>query len=440
MATIKEYEGKKGKSYNISVSCGYNNQGKQIVKRKTWRPDPDMTDAQIRKELDRQVRKFEDKCKATGGQTSSKIRFEDFAEQWFEEYAKHQLRLNTYTRMLQLRDRIYPAIGHMKIDKITRRDIRNLINELVTTKKARDSTKVLSRKTVKHYLSFVSDVFDYAIECELIGINPCTNIKIPRTEENKPKKREYYTMAELCKLFDLMEKNNVPLKYRVFFDLDFRSGFRRGEILGLKWKAIDWERKTISVSQTSNYTPGKGIYEGPTKTDSSNRVGCYKNDLFELLAEYKQQQDTQKKKLGSKWHEHDLLFTKWNGDPMFPTTPYDWLYKFCKKHGFRFCNVHSFRHSHASGLIAGGLDAATVAADLGHSNVMTTMSIYAHEFQMAQAEAKDILENGMEEARKKLDVVNTNIANEPVMVMPKKHPIKATIRKMKVSKSKRKGA
>lgn len=277
MATIKEYNGKKGKSYNISVSCGYDNQGKQIVKRKTWRPHPGMTEAQIRKELDRQVSIFEQKCKSGCGQTASSIKFEDFAEQWFEEYAKLNLRPSTSTRMLQLRDRIYPAIGHFKIDKITRRDIRNLVNDLAETKNARDSTKVLSRKTVKHYLSFVSDVFDYAIECELIGINPCTNIKIPRTEENKPKDREYYTMAELCKLFDLMEKNNVPLKYRVFFKLDFLSGFRRGEILGLEWKAIDWERKTISISQTSNYTPGKGIYKGQPKTKSSYRVGCYKN-------------------------------------------------------------------------------------------------------------------------------------------------------------------
>lgn len=440
MATIKEYEGKKGKSYNISVSCGYNNQGRQIVKRKTWRPDPGMTEAQIRKELDRQVSLFESKCKSGYGQTAYNIKFEEFAEQWLDEYAKLKMRPNTYNRMLQLRDRIYPAIGHMKIDKITRRDIINLVNDLVTTKKAKDSTKVLASKTVKNYLNFVSDVFGYAIECELININPCSNIKIRCTDGNKPKPHEYYTMTELCELFDLMEKNNVPLKYRVFFKLDFLSGFRRGEILGLEWKAIDWERKTISVSQTSNYTPGKGIYKGEPKTKSSNRVGCYKDELFDLLAEYKKQQETNKKKLGSKWNDNDRLFTKWNGEPMFPTTPYDWLYKFCKKHDFRFCNVHSFRHSHASGLIAGGLDAPKVAADLGHSNVMTTMSIYAHEFQMAQAEAKDILENGMEEARKKLDAVNTSNAKEPVTVIPEKHPIKATVRKLKVSKSKRKGA
>ena len=438
MATIKEYVGKKGKSYNISVSCGYDNQGKQIVKRMTWHPDPDMTEAQIRKELDKQVIKFENKYKV--GQIASSIKFEEFAEQWFDEYGKTNLKTNTYARMCQLRDRIYPEIGHMKIDNITRRDIRNLVNKLINTKNKKDSTKVLSRKTVKHYLNFVSVIFSYAIECDLISTNPCANIKVPLTEENAPKEREFYSLEEMCALYDLMEEKNAPLKYKVFFNIAFFGGYRRGEILGLEWKAIDWERKTISISQTSNYTPGKGIYKGTPKTKSSNRVGCYDDKLFELLAEYKEQQELEKKKLGSKWNDHNLLFTKWNGEPMFPTTPYDWLYKFCKKHSFRFCNVHSFRHSHASGLIAAGLDVPTVAADLGHSNNTTTMSIYVHEFQMAQAKANDVLESSMEEARKKLNIEQTNTAKVPVKAEPKKHPVKATVRKLKVSERKLKRA
>ncbi|SDB39926.1 Site-specific recombinase XerD [Ruminococcaceae bacterium FB2012] len=436
MASIKEYLGKNGKSYNISVSCGYDSEGRQIVKRMTWHPDPGMTEAQIKKELDRQVLKFENTCKV--GQSASGIRFEDFAEQWLIEYAKPNLKPNSYARMLQLRDRIYPAIGHMKVDKITRRDIRNLVNTLANAKNKKDSTKGLSRKTVKHYLSFVSDIFSYAVECDLINTNPCTRIKVPLNDENAPKEHDFYSIEEMCALYDLMEEENVLLKYKVFFNLAFFGGYRRGEILGLEWKSIDWERKTISISQTSNYTPGKGIYKGTPKTKSSNRIGCYDDKLFDLLAEHKEQQEQEKKKLGSKWKDHGLLFTKWNGEPMFPTTPYDWLYKFCKKHGFRFCNVHSFRHSHASGLIAAGLDVPTVAADLGHNNNLTTMSIYAHEFQMAQAKANDVLENGMEKARKKLSENN----DKQAAVIPKNdteaEKKKAPVRLVKVTERKNK--
>ena len=133
-----------------------------------------------------------------------------------------------------------------------------------------------------------------------------------------------------------------------------------------------------------------------------------------------------------------MLFTKWNGEPMFPTTPYDWLYKFCKKHGFRFCNVHSFRHSHASGLIAAGLDVPTVAADLGHNNNLTTMSIYAHELHMAQAKANDVLENGMEKARKKLSENNDKQAAVISKNDTEAEKKKAPVRLVKVTERKNK--
>ena len=425
MATITKYVGKKGTSYNITVSCGYDNSGRQINKRMTWHPDPDMTEAQIKKELEKQVTKFENACRT--GQAASSVKFEELAEQWLEEVVKPGLKTSTYSRLLQLRDRVYPAIGHMKIDKITRRDIRNLINDIaLNAKNKKDSSKGLSYKTVKHYLSFISDVFRHAIECDLVSNNPCEYVKIPRTETNGQKPRDCYTIEELCTLYDLMEEQNAPLKYQVFFNIAFFAGFRRGEVLGLEWKDIDWEQKSITVWRTSNYDPKRGIYTSSTKTKSSQRVGCYTDKLFELLRNYKDEQDQEKKKLGRRWIENDRLFTKWDGSPMFPTTPYCWLEDFCEDNDFRFCNVHSFRHSHASGLIAAGLDVPKVAADLGHSNNLTTMQIYAHEFQLAQAKPKDVLEQGIEAARERLE------ADKKAL------PEKVTAQKVKVAIKRRK--
>ena len=205
----------------------------------------------------------------------------------------------------------------------------------------------------------------------------------------------------MCDLLDMMEEDNVPLKYRLFFTLAFFTGFRRGELLGLEWKDVNWETMTIRVSRTSSYTASMGTHTSDTKTKKSKRIGKYKDHIFDLLAEYKEEQDAERERLGTKWEDHDRLFTKWNGLPMNPGTPYGWLYTYCQKKEFRFCNVHSFRHSHASGMIAGGLDVPTVSADLGHSNNLTTMSIYAHEFQMAQAQAYDVLEQGIIQAREK---------------------------------------
>jgi len=96
MATIR----KRGNSYQIRVSCGYDTSGNQVVQTMTWKPADGMNKKQIEKELQKQAILFEDKCMK--GQVTANIKFQDFAEQWFEEYAKLNLRNTSYERMKQL--------------------------------------------------------------------------------------------------------------------------------------------------------------------------------------------------------------------------------------------------------------------------------------------------------------------------------------------------
>ena len=98
---------KRGNSYRIKVSCGYKVDGKQVTQRMTWTPDPDLTEKQIEKELQRQIVLFEEECK--NKQVVSTIKFEPFAEEWFEDYAKLNLKSTTYTRQRQLTKRVYKA-------------------------------------------------------------------------------------------------------------------------------------------------------------------------------------------------------------------------------------------------------------------------------------------------------------------------------------------
>ncbi|MBE6877296.1 MAG: site-specific integrase, partial [Ruminococcus sp.] len=83
----------------------------------------------------------------------------------------------------------------------------------------------------------------------------------------------------------------------------------------------------------------------------------------------------------------DRLFTKWDGSPMSVRAPYKYFEYFCKRHNMRFCNIHSFRHFNASIMIQNGVDVKTVQACLGHNDANTTLNIYAHSFQEAQAKA-----------------------------------------------------
>ena len=94
----------------------------------TWTPERDMTPKQIEKELQLQAVLFEEEC--SHGQVASAVKFEVLSEEWFEQYANLNLKSTTYTKQRQLTKRVYKAIGHIRIDKLTARDIQKFINIL----------------------------------------------------------------------------------------------------------------------------------------------------------------------------------------------------------------------------------------------------------------------------------------------------------------------
>lgn len=377
---------KRGNSYVIRVSCGYDTSGKQIYQSMTWRPDKEMTAKQVEKELMRQVVLFEEKCK--NGFQSKAIKFETLAEEWFEEYAKMNLRNTTYERLLQLRKRIYAAIGHLRMDKITPRQIQSFINSLAKDGANEKTGKPLAPKTIRHNLSLISDVFGYAVKMGVVSDNPCSKVTLPKVEQ---KEKKIYTIEEVTKFLELLE--NEPLKYKVFFNLAVFSGFRRGELLGLEWKDVDFDNCVISVRRTSCYTTQKGIYTDTTKTRKSQRSIKFPNAIMELLKKYKLEQEGEARKLGSKWVNSDRLFVKWNGEPMNNNTPYFWLNEFCEKHSLPFYGIHSFRHLFASMLVNEGVDIVTVSGALGHSAVSTTSNIYCHMLDNSQAKVSEAITN-----------------------------------------------
>lgn len=391
MATIRR---RPNGTYEIKVSCGYGVDGKQRNQYKSYKPEPGMTKRQIEKEVQRQAILFEEDCKR--GQITAAVKFETFAEQWFEEYAKVNLRPTSYARMKQLTKRVYPAIGHLRLDKITSRHIQQFINDLALNGKSLKNGKPLSRKTAIHHLSFISDVFTYAVKMEMLTDNPCKRVTVPKGEK---KEKDIYTLEEVAQLFQLLE--TAPLKYRTFFTLAIYSGFRRGEMLGLEWKDVDFENNIISVRRTSNYTAQKGVYTDTTKTRKSQRTLKFPQEIMDMLREYKAEQDEQALKCGDKWVETDRLYVKWNGEPMQNGTPYFWLGEFCEKHDLPFYGLHSFRHLFASLLVNQGVDIVTVSGALGHSTVSTTSNIYCHILEESRAKVSDAVSSALDFSGKK---------------------------------------
>ncbi len=380
MATIR----KRGNSYQIRVSTGYDVKGNQVVRTKTWKPSAGMTERQIKNELEKQTVIFEEEC--LRGYTPTTMKFEEFAQKWIDEYARLNLRKNTFSKCGQVTVRIYPALGHLRMDKITAMQIQSFINDLALNGKNRLNGNPLSRKTVLHHLTFISDVFNYAVRLGVVNENPCRRVTVPRGES---KEKDIYTVEEVKQLLTLLETEKF--EYRMFFTLAIFSGFRRGELLGLEWKDVDWENGVISVRRTANYTSQDGNFTDTTKTKKSQRSVRFAPEIMSLLREYKVYQNGNRAKVGSKWVDTDRIFTKWNGECMGMNVPYYWLKKFTAKHGMRFCDIHSLRHFHASLLIDNGVDLTTVSREMGHSTVSTTANIYCHQLELTQAKTSEVM-------------------------------------------------
>ena len=444
---------KRGGTYTIRVSLGYDSTGKQIQKFTTWKPSPGMTQAQIDRELERQKVLFEEKCRE-GSVLDSTTRFADFAEYWMTEYAEKSLRPSTVAGYRQMLTRIIPAIGHISLSKlqpkhlmelynnlgeggiredvrmIPRKDFNDILKEKGITKTAlRNMTGVststvtvlckgerVAYKTAEAVASALGmpmeDLFDPSERAEkslsgrtvlhyhrLIGsmLEKAVKWQIifsnpsTRVESPKAERKEanYLDEKEATRLLECLEEE--PLKYRAMITLLLYSGMRRGELCGLEWSDIDFEGCLVDINKSNLYVTGKGTIEDTTKTFSSKRVIKLPPIVIDLLRKYRTEQYMERCSLGDKWEESGKIFTAWNGAPIYPGTVTAWFADFVKRHDLPKVSVHSLRHTNATLLIAGGTDLRTVSKRLGHSNMTTTGNIYTHAIQTADERAAETL-------------------------------------------------
>jgi integrase len=395
MANIQKRNG----AFLITAYCGYDTRGKQIRRTTTWRPAEKMTDRQAEKEAQRQATLFEQSCKQ--GQVTTTIKFEDYTNQWFDTIANLELKESTITNYRNYSKKVNGAIGHMRIDKITPRDVQKFVLDLTDGKRVdRYKKGKLAPKTIKNHVAFASTIFESALRMQMITSNPCRAVTLPKV---KFAEREIYTKAEMNHIFELLfQEPQKNLHYVLYITLAVFTGFRRGELLGLENRDIDFERQVVKINRTSNYNRDKGIFTDSPKTKSSFRALRLPPELMSFLLQYKEHQREYIESVGEIWVTHikgindelvpnDRLFTQADGKPMHPNAPSLFFGRFCKRHGLKFLSLHSLRHFTASALINARLDVKTVQLYLGHAACTTTLQIYTHEFQTAEAAAMDAI-------------------------------------------------
>lgn len=447
---------KRGESYRIRVYGGEDSTGKQIVKSKTWTPAPGMTARQIERELNRQATLFEEQVR-TGLFLDGSIKFRDFAEQWFADYAAGQLKERTLERYHKLAERVYIAIGHIRLDKLQPQHLIAFYKQLEQVKKESNYTpkpgtaELVAGLGVDQKSAACAAGISAAVLRSIrqgANVSPTSAEKIAQALQQpvtalfeRAKQTEglagktikhYHTFISSvldravkwqmipdnpCRRVDAprvdrkrvqcMDEKQIgqfiqalqtePLEYQAIFLLLILTGMRRGELLGLEWPDIDLQAGTLRIVRTSQYTPQRGIYTDTPKTDNSSRPLAIPGELAELLTRYRAEQEVRRTQLGERWDvawtKHPRLFTQWDGKPMHPNAPYQEMQKILRRIGLPPYSLHSLRHTNATLLIEAGVDVRTVSGRLGHSQTSTTLNIYAEYLQSADSAASETLAN-----------------------------------------------
>src|SRR5262249_53251141 len=165
---------------------------------------------------------------------------------------------------------------------------------------------------------------------------------------------------------------------------------RLGEILALRERRVDLDRGVIEVREALEETKAHGIRFKPAKTKAGRRNIMLPNIVIEALRVHRSERLEQRMKLGlGKPAPDDLLFANFSGGPLRPSgVSSDWG-------GLPAVTFHALRHTHASQLIASGVDIVTISKRLGHPKLTVTLAIYAHMFTTDDSKAAAAINAGL---------------------------------------------
>lgn len=369
-------------SYYLTYSKGYDSKGKRIRYTKTIKAEND-------REAEKELAIFISEIEKGQVIQPTKMTFQEFTDKWLNLYAKGNLAPKTLHRYEEmLNSRIIPAIGHIRLEKLRPDHLLQFYVNLGEDGIRKDKKKGgLAPRTILHHHALISAMLEDAVEWGYIPFNPASRVKPPKVEAKEAK---YYDLMQTLDL--LIKLEDQPIKYKLLVSLELLTGIREGEITGLEWGDFDYAKKTITISRASQYVPGQGIITKPPKNPTSIRTIALPDCLMPLIWEYEEWQVNLEDKMGDLWHYSSRIFTKQNGEPMFPNTPSCWFHGFLKSHNLPPLNFHGLRHTNASILIGEGLDIKSVSERLGHSKTSTTLNIYIHLLREVDRNSANILQ------------------------------------------------
>ena len=312
--------------------------------------------------------------------------------EWMEEYKKNMLKITTFENyMMYIQAYVKGSeIADIPLEKISTSALQKFYN---TKLKGTDSMKKLSRRSVEYLHTIIGSALQQAYKNELIKKNVNEFTVLPKKEQ---KEIEPLTIEEVERVLQVAKETEL---YSLIL-LEIYTGMRKGEILGLQWENVDFEKKVVWVRKNLCRVKNQDENDGrktklillEPKTKKSIREIPLSNEAVKVLRIHKKKQNEQKMLYRDIYQDNDIVFAKADGSFEDPREVLRKFHKILEKAGVRKCRFHDLRHTFASILLNEGESMKVIQELLGHSTITTTMDIYSHVAKETKERSIEVLE------------------------------------------------
>ena len=311
---------------------------------------------------------------------------------------------NITRRFSEFLDTEYPDVKLCEMD-------RNIVQDYLTRK----LNTGVKGATIKQYYLGLHSAFAYAVKMEIIDAHPMDKIKVPRADKHEA---SFYNQNELNGLFQVFEGDVLELVVHIAA----YYGLRRCEILGLRWDAIDFQNKTITIQrkvvEVEDESGHEKIYvETRLKTNSTRRTLPLIPHIEEMLLAKKKSDDYFKRSFGREYNTEYEGFICRRPDgklltPTFVTSHFGYI---VKTRGLRHLRFHDLRHSCASLLLANDVPMKAIQEWLGHATYAITANLYSHLEYNAKIASAETIARVLGGAGSNSEVKDTNAVTDTNM-------------------------
>ncbi|QRF22257.1 site-specific integrase [Alicyclobacillus sp. TC] len=361
---------KRGDKYYARVFCGRDAGGKPVYEEKAFCT---LSEAQ-----EFRAKKLLEKRQGTYVKPSKEF-LREFCRTFLQE-KEYQVREGTLRKYSWLVNKyIIPELGHIELRKLRPHHLQDLYTRLAMPG---DCEKCgLSLRSVKHIHVLIKHILKQACIKGKISVNPASAVNPPR-----PPQLEMQTWSESEVASFLEAARNS--RYYIFFALALGTGMRLGEVLGLKWRDVDWVSGKIHVQRS--YTHGlRGYVFQQPKTKKGNRTIKLAPSTLRDLYQHRSVQEAERQQAGDLWNDQDLIVTTCTGNAVLAHNVRSTFLRLLAKSSLPRIRIHDLRHTHATLLLKQGVNVKVVSERLGHESISVTLDIYSHVLESMQDEAAE---------------------------------------------------